>query len=280
MTGSLFVVATPIGNLDDLSPRARATLAACDRVAAEDTRHSGRLLKHCGIDRPLVSLHEHNEERATAELLRRLEAGERIALISDAGTPLISDPGYRLVREARARDIAVIPIPGPSALVAALSVAGLPTDAFRFAGFLPARAKARRDALAALAGTAATLVFYESSHRIGAMLTDCAGELGGGRPAFIGREMTKLHEQYRAGLLEELARAVDAGEIPARGEFVVLVAGSTEPRGVDTEQAAALIRVLIAELAPAQAARLTAAYTGLPRRDCYALAQQLKRAED
>lgn len=274
--GSLYVVATPIGNLEDLSPRARATLSACDRVAAEDTRHSGRLLNHCGIDRPLVSLHEHNEARATGELLKRLDGGERIALISDAGTPLISDPGYRLVREARARGIDVIPIPGPSALIAALSVAGLPTDAFLFSGFLPARARARRAALAALAGNASTLVFYESSHRIGAMLADCAGELGGERAAFIGREMTKLHEQYRAGRLDELRRAVDAGEIPARGEFVVIVGGCADPPGVDQERAAALIRVLLAELAPAQAARLAAAYTGLSRRECYALAQHVK----
>ncbi len=274
MTGSLFVVATPIGNLEDLSPRARATLADCDRVAAEDTRHSGRLLKHCGIDRPLVSLHEHNEERATAELLRRLEAGERIALISDAGTPLISDPGFRLVREARGRGIAVIPIPGPSALVAALSVAGLPTDAFRFSGFLPARTKARRETLAALTGSASTLVFYESSHRIGAMLSDCVRELGGERAAFIGREMTKLNEQYSAGSLEELRHAVDSGEIPVRGEFVVIVGGCAAPPGVDLERAAALIRVLLAELAPAQAARLAAAYTGLSRRECYALTQK------
>lgn len=276
MTGSLFVVATPIGNLEDLSPRACAALATCDAVAAEDTRHSGRLLAHLGISRPLLSLHEHNEAQVAEDLVRRLDAGERIALVSDAGTPLISDPGYRLVRRAREQGIAVLPIPGACAVTAALSVAGLPTDRFLFAGFLAPKQKARREALASLRDQAATVVFYESSHRIGVMLADSVVAFGADRPAFVGREMTKMHEQYVAAPLAALKVAVEAGEIPARGEFVVVVGGCAEPRGAEQARAADLLRVLVSELAPAQAARLAAAYTGLPRKQCYDLARRAR----
>ena len=214
MSGTLFVVATPIGNLEDLSPRARQTLANVDLVAAEDTRHTGRLLSHLGLKKRQFALHEHNEARATRALLEQLGDGKSVALVSDAGTPLVSDPGYRLVQAAHAAGIPVSPVPGPSAVTAALSVSGLPTDRFGFEGFPPAKPAARRKWLQARAADDRTLLFFEGVHRIAATLADMVDVFGADRPAFLGRELTKLHEQCTHACLGELLEGL--GEVGGR----------------------------------------------------------------
>lgn len=273
---TLWVVATPIGNLEDLSPRAQRILGEVDRVVCEDTRHSGRLLAAFGLKARLSSLHEHNEERDTPGLVARLEAGESIALISDAGTPLLSDPGYRLVRAAAAAGITISPVPGPSALLAALSVAGLPTDRFVFEGFLPARAAARRARLEALAAEPRTLVFFEAGNRVAALLEDAAAALGVEREAVFARELTKLHETLYRGLLGSLAGRVTADPDASRGEAVVLIAG--RPAGAEdgNEQALArLLPALLEELPPSRAVRIAAKLCGVPRRRAYELALKL-----
>ncbi|WP_018972741.1 16S rRNA (cytidine(1402)-2'-O)-methyltransferase [Rudaea cellulosilytica] len=268
--GKLFVVATPIGNLDDLSPRARATLAQADLIAAEDTRHSAALLRHHGIATRTLALHEHNEREASADLVRRMQGGANIALISDAGTPLVSDPGYRLVRAARAAGIPVSPIPGACAAIAALSAAGLPSDRFAFEGFLPAKSAARRAALQVLRADPRTLIFYESSHRIVESLADLAAEFGGEREAVVARELTKQFETVLDGTLAGLAQRVAGDADQQRGEFVVLVKGAG-----DDDDAAKLIeglrvyRILSAELPPSRAAKLAAEITGAPRKALY-----------
>jgi len=268
--GKLFVVATPIGNLDDLSPRARATLAQADLIAAEDTRHSAALLRHHGIATRTLALHEHNEREASADLVRRIQGGANIALISDAGTPLVSDPGYRLVRAARAAGIPVSPIPGACAAIAALSAAGLPSDRFVFEGFLPAKSAARRAALQVLRADPRTLIFYESSHRIVESLADLAAEFGGEREAVVARELTKQFETVLDGTLAGLAQRVAVDADQQRGEFVVLVKGAG-----DDDDAAKLIeglrvyRILSAELPPSRAAKLAAEITGAPRKALY-----------
>lgn len=268
--GTLFVVATPIGNRDDLSARARQVLAEVALVAAEDTRRTGRLLLHFGIDTRLISLHEHNERAASAAVLRRLEEGASVALVSDAGTPLVSDPGYRLVSLAHEKGIRVSPIPGPSAAAAALSVAGLPTNAWCFDGFLPARPKARRDRLAALAGEARTLVFYETPHRIAEALEDLAAAFGASRPGFIGRELSKVHEQCVHAPLGELAAMIRDGRIPVRGEFVVVVGGAEtaapEAGAIDAER---LLRELLRVLPGRQAVDIVATVSDQPKNDLY-----------
>jgi len=278
MSGQLFVVATPIGNLGDLSPRARETLATVDLIAAEDTRHSRRLLEHFGIRRPLVALHEHNERERCERLIERLQAGESVALISDAGTPLISDPGYRLVRAAREAGVPVVPVPGPSALIAALSVAGLPTDRFVFEGFLPAKAQARRSRLQALANEPRTLVFYESSHRIQAMLADLAEILGSDREAVLARELTKQFEQIEGGRLDHLCQWLDADENHRRGEFVVLVAGApaVEEEAGEVQR---ILEILLRELPVKRAAAVAAELTGRRRNELYRLALELSGQE-
>ena len=268
--GKLFVVATPIGNLDDLSPRARATLAQVDLIAAEDTRHSAALLRHHGIATRTLALHEHNEREASADLVRRIQGGANIALISDAGTPLVSDPGYRLVRAARAAGIPVSPIPGACAAIAALSAAGLPSDRFVFEGFLPAKSAARRAALQVLRADPRTLIFYESSHRIVESLADLAAEFGGEREAVVARELTKQFETVLDGTLAGLAQRVAVDADQQRGEFVVLVKGAG-----DHDDAAKLMeglrvyRILSAELPPSRAAKLAAEITGAPRKALY-----------
>ena len=268
--GKLFVVATPIGNLDDLSPRARATLAQVDLIAAEDTRHSAALLRHHGIATRTLALHEHNEREASADLVRRMQGGANIALISDAGTPLVSDPGYRLVRAVRAAGIPVSPIPGACAAIAALSAAGLPSDRFAFEGFLPAKSAARRAALQVLRADPRTLIFYESSHRIVESLADLAAEFGGEREAVVARELTKQFETVLDGTLAGLAQRVAVDADQQRGEFVVLVKGAG-----DDDDAAKLIeglrvyRILSAELPPSRAAKLAAEITGAPRKALY-----------
>lgn len=221
MAGRLLVVATPIGNLDDLSPRARAAFEAADLVACEDTRHTGRLLAHLGIKKPLVSLHEHNERQRLPRLLADLEEGKVIAMASDAGTPLLSDPGFLLVREAAARGIRVEPVPGPSAPLAALVASGLPPYPFTFAGFAPPKSGKRRTFYRGLAGLGHTLIVFESPHRLLASLEDALAELGD-RPAAIARELTKMHEEVLRGPLSELLETLRAR--PAlKGEFVLVL---------------------------------------------------------
>lgn len=267
-SGTLYIVATPLGNLGDMVPRAVDILQTVDRVAAEDTRHSRRLLDHFGVRTPLVAYHEHSTPGRRLELLGQLADGQSIALISDAGTPLISDPGYRLVQEARAQGIRVVPVPGPCAAVVALSASGLPCDRFAFEGFLPAKAAARRRQLADLCNEARTLVFYESSHRIRDSLADMAAVLGAGRQGVIARELTKLYETIRAGSLAELEHWLAADDNQCRGEFVVLVAGAPASAPELTE-ALRVGRILAETLPPSQAAELAARISGVERRAIY-----------
>lgn len=222
---ALYIVATPIGNLDDISSRALNVLRQVNIIAAEDTRHAKNLLNHYAISTPLISYHDHNEHKRTAAIIQRLQAGESIALISDAGTPLISDPGYPLVRGALEAGLNVIPIPGASAMICALSAAGLPTDLFQFVGFLSSSVSRRRRRLNELTNYSGTMVFYESPHRIQASLTDMAELFGSTRRATVCRELTKKFESICPGQLGELARIFSSGEEPSRGEFVVLVEG-------------------------------------------------------
>lgn len=274
---SLYIVATPIGNLADLSPRARQILAQADLIAAEDTRHSARLLTNRGIDTPLTAFHDHNASAKVPELIGRLRAGESLALISDAGTPLVSDPGYRLVRAAQDAGVAVRTLPGPCAAVAALSVAGLASDRFAFEGFLPARASARRKRLRELAEEPRTLIFYEAPHRLGAMLEDCATVFDGRREAALARELTKVHESVQRAPLAELSRRVSAGEEPARGECVVLIAAgpARQPEAGRTEE---LLAALVGEGVGAKTAALVARrLTGESRRKLYQRALELSR---
>jgi 16S rRNA (cytidine1402-2'-O)-methyltransferase len=275
----LYVVATPIGNLEDISRRAIAVLGKVSLIAAEDTRHSRKLLSHYGIAARLLALHEHNEREKSARLLRELTDGHDIALISDAGTPLISDPGFVLVRLVRQAGIRVVPVPGPSALVAALSVAGLPTDRFHFEGFLPAKAAARRERLDGLKSDSATLVFYESSHRIVASLADMAACLGGGRNATLARELTKAFETVRDGTLDELHDWVQADANQQRGEFVVMVQGAVSDAAILDEAARHTLEVLLAELPLKQAAQLAARITGAAKNRLYEYGLDLKREE-
>ncbi|HTL14390.1 MAG TPA: 16S rRNA (cytidine(1402)-2'-O)-methyltransferase [Thermomonas sp.] len=267
--GTLHVVATPIGNLGDLSPRALDTLRRVDAICAEDTRHTRQLLAHFGLERPLLALHEHNEGDAVAPLVSRLLAGDALALVSDAGTPLVSDPGFRLVRAARAAGVRVSPVPGPSALVAALSVAGLPSDRFVFEGFLPAKAKARRDRLQALAGEPRTLLFYESAHRIGDALDDMAQAFGDARPAVLARELTKLFETVLDGPLADLARRVREDPNQRKGEFVLLVQGAPEDADARVAEGRRVYAALCAHLPPSTAAKLAAELSGAPRKALY-----------
>ena len=267
--GTLYVVATPIGNLADLSPRALDTLQAAAAVCAEDTRHTRQLLAHFGIERPLVALHEHNEDGMADRLVARLLAGESLALVSDAGTPLVSDPGFRLVGAARAAGVRVSPVPGPSALVAALSVAGLPSDRFVFEGFLPAKAAARRARLSALAGEGRTLLFYESSHRIEETLADCVDAFGAGRPAVLARELTKLFETVLDGSLAELQARVAADPNQRKGEFVLLVQGAGDDADARIAEGRRVYAKLGEHLPPSTAAKLAAEITGAPRKALY-----------
>lgn len=273
--GRLYVVATPIGNLGDITLRAIEVLREVDLVAAEDTRHSGRLLDHLGIQRPLFALHEHNETAAGERLLGRLRQGARIALVSDAGTPLISDPGFPLVRACRAAGIPVIAVPGPSALVAALSVSGLPTDRFRFEGFPPRRQAARVAAFEGLRVETATLVFYEASHRILETLQDMAAVFGAGREAVLARELTKRHETVRQDTLGALADWVAEDPDQRRGEFVLLLAGAPAGTGPEAAQLDALLVPLLEELPLRQAVRLAERISGLRRNLVYQRALEL-----
>jgi 16S rRNA (cytidine1402-2'-O)-methyltransferase len=275
--GMLYVVATPIGNLGDISARALEVLKAVSLIAAEDTRHSRKLLAHYGIGTALQAVHEHNERDVTGRLLQKLSAGADIALISDAGTPLISDPGYYLVRSARQAGIRVVPVPGPSALIAALSVAGLPTDRFVFAGFLPVKQAARRQRLQGVVTETATLVFYESSHRIVDCLADMVACLGGEREATLARELTKIFETVLTGSLGDLLEQLQADRQQQKGEFVVMVQGAPprDPAVIDTA-AEQVLAVLLSELPLKQAAALAAKITGLSKNVLYEQGLKLK----
>jgi 16S rRNA (cytidine1402-2'-O)-methyltransferase len=270
---TLYVVATPIGNLSDMTCRARDVLGGVDVIAAEDTRHTRQLLQAFGLQTPTISLHEHNEAQKAQALVRELAAGKSIALVSDAGTPLISDPGFGLVAATREAGFAVVAIPGACAAIAALSVAGLPTDRFVFEGFLPAKASARRERLRALASEVRTLVFYEAPHRIAEVLADLAAELGGERAATVSREITKRFETHYADTLSALARRASDDADMQRGEIVIVVKGSdaAATTNVDADR---LLRALLEELSPAQAAKIAAKMTGEKKSELYDRALQ------
>ncbi len=276
MSGTLYIVATPIGNLEDLTPRAQKTLGEVDLIAAEDTRHTGRLLMSIGVKARLMALHDHNEAEVLSTAVAALESGQSVALVSDAGTPLVSDPGYRLVKTAHERGIPISPIPGPSALTAALSAAGLPTDRFGFEGFLPAKRAARRKVLASLRDRTHTTVFYESVHRVAESLKDMCEILGDDRLAFIGRELTKLHEQCVQGTLAQLRESVDDGTIVSKGEFVLIVTGSDEASPASSLDADRLLIELGDVLPAKEAARVSASVTGLKKNALYQRLLELK----
>lgn len=276
-SGTLYIVATPIGNLDDMSPRAAAILSRVAVIAAEDTRHSGRLLQHLGIRKQMMALHDHNERDKAGQLLEKLAASQDVALISDAGTPLISDPGYVLVREARARGFRVTPVPGPCALVTALSAAGLPTDRFLFEGFLPARQGARTAALERLARESATLVFYESPHRIIETVRDIERVMGSDRELVLARELTKTFETFYAGAAKRVGDSLEADPHGRRGEFVVMVHGASDAEvAVGSVEVDRVLGLLLQELPVKKAAKLTAELTGRPKNELYQRALALK----
>lgn len=283
--GRLYVVATPIGNLGDLSARARETLQSCAVIAAEDTRHTGVLLKAFGIQTPQLSLHDHNEQHRAGDIIERLRQGASVALVSDAGTPAISDPGFELVRAVAAAGFDIVSIPGPCAAIAALSIGALPTDRFCFEGFLPARGAARRKRLQSLATEARTLVLYEAPHRVREMLEDCAAVFGAERGATVAREITKMHEMTYRGSLRDLLERAESDPDFTRGEIVLVVAGAPQTlaeddRGADGHGGALdrALTVLLAELPLKQAARLAAQITEARDNEAYKRALLLKDA--
>jgi 16S rRNA (cytidine1402-2'-O)-methyltransferase len=269
MESGLYIVATPIGNLGDMVPRAVEILQSVDLIAAEDTRHSGPLLRHFNISTPTLAYHDHSDVAALRRITALIEQGGAVALISDAGTPLISDPGYRLVRYAQEQDWRVIPIPGPSAVIAALSVAGLATDRFRFEGFLPARQAARCTRLADLAKEPMTLVFYEAPHRLLESLTDMRDTFGGDRLAVVARELTKTFETILREPLARLVERVAADSNQARGEIVVLVEGAVDVEKAFTAETEHLLQLLAAEMPPKKAAAIVAELTGIRKKELY-----------
>ena len=279
--GTLYVVATPIGNLDDMSARALKVLADVALIAAEDTRHSIRLLQHFGIDTPLAACHEHNERDEGGRFLGKLLAGEDVALVSDAGTPLISDPGYHLVRQARAAGVSVVPVPGACALIAALSAAGLPSDRFIFEGFLPARQAGRLARLEQVREEPRTLIFYEAPHRILECLEDMETVFGGERPALLARELTKPFETLKGLPLAELRAFVAGDSNQQRGECVVLVGGWSAPEGEQaiSSEAQRVLDLLLAELPLKRAAALASEITGVRKNLLYQRALDKQKAQ-
>lgn len=279
--GTLFVVATPLGNLEDMTPRARDTLARVTLVAAEDTRRASQLLTHLGLKQRLVSLHEHNESERVHEIVAALLRGEDVALISDAGTPLISDPGYRLMASVREQRLPVSPVPGCCAAIAALSVSGLPTDRFRFEGFLPAKSSARRKRLEALADISETLVLYESVHRMGDVLAEMEQILGADRPVTVARELTKLFETVYRGTIAEVRQALEADPGGRKGEFTVVVAGQPEAgAGVAATELERILKILLRSVSAKEAATVAAEITGTRKREAYQLANRLRDQAD
>ena len=276
--GTLYVVATPIGNLEDMTPRAIRILSEVDLIAAEDTRHSGKLLKHFGIEAKTEALHEHNERSQVPRLIDILQAGKSIAFITDAGTPLVSDPGFHLVRSARQAGLTVIPVPGACAAIAALSAAGLPSDRFVFEGFPPAKSAARRAVFEKLHEEARTLIFYESPHRILESLKEMTEIFGPEREAVLARELTKQFETVHNGTLTDLSEWVNRDPHQQLGEFVILIHGvpRAEREAVD-EEAEHILRILLEELPVSQAVALAAKITGLKKNRLYEYALNLKR---
>lgn len=278
LESGLYIVATPIGNLADITARAVEMLGRVDLIAAEDTRHSKKLLQHLGIKTRLIALHEHNERNASTGLVEQIRQGQSIALISDAGTPLLSDPGFYLVRAAREAGVRVIPVPGVSAAICALSAAGLPTDRFVFEGFLPAKPTARRNRLEQLSAETRTLIFYESSHRIVDCLQTMQEILGAGRQAVVARELTKTFETVQDGSLASLIAWITTDSNQQRGEFVVLVKGKQPAAGDElTAEAEHTLHCLLEELSVKQAAKLAAKVTGVSKRVLYERALALKK---
>ena len=280
--GRLAVISTPIGNLGDLSPRARDELASAELIAAEDTRRTGQLLTTLGIARPLVSLHEHNETERIDELMTKLRGGMRIALVSDAGTPLLSDPGFELVRRVSGEGMSVVAVPGPSAITAALSIAGLPTERFSFEGFLPARLAERRARLAELAPESRTQVFFEAPHRIAESLEDMSAAFGETRLAAVARELTKVFETVYRGTLAELAATARRDANFTRGEITVVVEGAKPTPAADAARITldAALTALLPELSVSKAAAVAAKLTGAKRNDAYTRALELAAARD
>lgn len=278
--GSLYLVATPIGNLADMSPRAVEVLGSVDVIAAEDTRHSAKLLQHFAIKTPCVAYHEHNERQMCDKLVERMQVGENVALISDAGTPLVSDPGYHLVHAAREARLPVVSVPGPCALIAALAVSGLPSDRFVFEGFLSAKPAARRQRLEVLAEDERTVIFYESTHRIEASVADMAAVFGGQRKAVIARELTKRFETVHGDSLSGLQAWLAADSDQCRGEFVVLVQGAARSE-TDTQDAEVvrILTILLQELPTKQAAALAAKITGHKKNELYRLGLSLSERD-
>lgn len=264
----LYIVATPIGNLEDITFRAVRILKEAGLIACEDTRHTRKLLDHYGITTRMTSYHDHNEQERTADLLAMLEDGKSIALVSDAGTPLISDPGYRVVAAAAQAGFQVVPVPGPSAVIAALSASGLPTDSFRFCGFLPAKAGQRRKVLEALAHESTTLIFYEAPHRIAETVADLHSVLGN-RPAVLARELTKLHEQILRGPLNEIAASLGGPDASARGEFTILIGRGDPPPASDEPLADAVTRLETAGIPRMEAMKQIARERGVSKREVY-----------
>ncbi len=275
-SAALFLVATPIGNLGDISSRAVQTLQSVDLIAAEDTRHSKRLLQHFAIDTRLIAYHEHNEEQQTPQLIARLQRGQSVALISDAGTPLVSDPGYRLVQAALRQRIRVVPIPGPCAAIAALSVSGLPSDRFVFEGFPPARQGSRVNYLQTLQSEQRTLIFYVSCHRITDTLRDMRDVLGCRRQAVLARELTKTYETIRKATLDELVAWVTDDNDQQKGEMVLLIEGARERGNGAQVLVESLLPVLVDELPVKQAATIASKVTGLSKNALYKRALALK----
>ncbi len=272
----LYLVATPIGNLGDISSRAIEILNTVDLIAAEDTRHSKRLLQHYGIGTRLIAYHEHNEAEQSQVLIDRLKRGQSIALISDAGTPLVSDPGYRLVSEATAQGLKVVPVPGPCAAITALSASGLPTDRFTFEGFPPAKQGARQKMFQNLKHETRTMVFYVSCHRIIDTLKDMAKAFGDTRHAVMARELTKAFETIRSATLGELLTWVEQDENQRKGEIVILLAGADTEIEVEQQDRDKLLTALVAELPVKQAAKIASAVTGMNKNDLYKQALEIK----
>ena len=274
--GTLYIVATPIGNLADMVPRAVTTLHNVSVIACEDTRHSKKLLSQFSIDTPCITYHDYTDQKSVDKILTRLQHSEDVALISDAGTPLISDPGYRLVAQARLRGFHVIPIPGACAATAALSVSGLPTDKFRFLGFLPAKVGQRKKALEELKAVTETLVFYEAPHLILASLNDLIDVFGQDRLAFMAREVSKTFETYLYGTISQIKTQVNNDSNQQRGEIVIIIAGNTDSTYTHSPETESLVALLLKELPITKAASLAAKITGGDKKQLYQVALSLQ----
>ena len=276
MTGTLYIVATPIGNLDDITFRAFEVLKSVDFVLAEDTRHSKTLLSHLDISKPIRAFHEHNEREKTKAIISEIYSGKSIALISDAGTPLISDPGYFLVAQAKKEGLKVVPIPGPTALITALSASGLASDSFTFLGFLPSKQTAKIKLLTGLAGRTETIIFYESPKRVLATLTDMQTIFGDSREVCLAKELTKAFETIHTGSIPNLIEYLTIDQNHQKGEFVILISATNEIDLAEAEiQLDSLLPILCAEMGTSKAAKIAAKITGIDKKKCYKRAMDL-----